>query len=335
MTGIDTLRQLLSTPKKIVITTHQNPDGDAMGSSLGLYQYLIKKGHSVTVITPTGYPEFLKWMKGHQEVVVFTWHVAKCRTLVADAEIIFCLDFNALSRIGDLGDMVAQATAAKVMIDHHLEPQPFPDYMLSDITASSTCELIHDFILMLGDHHLIDTDMAESLYTGLLTDTGGFQHPNTTAKVMRICSDLMEKNIRASWIYHTVFDNFTESRLRLFGYCINDKMKVLPELKTAIISLNAEELVRFNVKSGDTEGIVNYPLKIAGLNLSVFVVDRTENIKLSFRSIGDFDVNTFARKHFNGGGHRNASGGSSTDTLFTTLKKLEAVLPDYKNDLDY
>ena len=335
MTELEGLKDLLSTPRKIVITTHQNPDGDAMGSSLALYLYFKKKGHDVTVITPTGYPEFLKWMAGNKEVGVFTWNIPQCKQLVKDADLVFCLDFNALSRIGELGNMVKTSAATKVMVDHHLEPEPFAQFTMSDITASSTCELIFDLIQLLGDNELIDNNIAECIYTGLLTDTGGFMHPNTTAKVMRTTAVLYDKGVRGSWIYHTVFDNFTEPRLRLFGYCINDKMKVYPELKTALITLNAEELQRFNVKSGDTEGIVNYPLKITGINLSVFVVDRTETIKLSFRSVGDFDVNTFARKHFNGGGHKNASGGSSNETLFATIKKFEETIPLYKEQLTY
>jgi phosphoesterase RecJ-like protein len=335
MENFEALRNILSTPKKVLITTHQNPDGDAMGSSLGLARYLKKKGHQVTVITPTNYPDFLKWLPGNSEVLIYPYNFSQSKTVAHEAEVIFCLDFNALGRINELGEQVKHSSAVKVMIDHHQQPEDFAAYQLWDVTASSTAELIYDFIKLMGDPELIDREIADCLYTGLLTDTGGFQHPNTTPKVMRVAAEMLEQGVDSSTIYHTVFNSFTEQRLRLFGYSITEKLKVFPDLHAATISLSREEIQRFNVKSGDTEGIVNYPLKVVGIHLSILIIDRTEMIKLSFRSIGKFDVNTFARKHFNGGGHMNASGGTSTDTLANTIKKLEEILPLYKADLDY
>ncbi|MDX2002218.1 MAG: DHH family phosphoesterase [Chitinophagales bacterium] len=336
MENFDALSHLLASPKKIVITTHQNPDGDAMGSSLAMWQYLKKKGHQVTVVVPTNYPDFLKWLPGDKEVLIFPYQHSKSKQLVDEAEVIFCLDFNALSRINDLGQQMKLNTRAfKVLIDHHLEPENFADASLWKVSASSTAELVYEFIQLNQDAHLIDKDMADCIYTGLLTDTGGFQHPNTTPKVMHIAAEMLDRGIDPSYIYRMVFNSFTELRLRLFGYCITEKLQIVPELRTAIIALDRNELVKFQVRSGDTEGIVNYPLKISTINLSAFVVDRTEMIKLSFRSIGSFDVNTFARKHFNGGGHHNAAGGTSHDSLEQTLKKLETLLPQYKEQLVY
>jgi len=329
------LKTLLQDKKKIVIIPHSNPDGDAMGSSLGLSHYLGLKGHDMTVITPTNYPEFLKWLPGDDKVVRYWKEDEPAKNLILNAELIFCLDFNALSRIGKLEPFVNESKAIKIVIDHHIAPDDFPDILISEVTASSTCELIYKLICDLGDKNLINLDIASCIYTGILTDTGGFQFPSTSADVHRIAAHLFEIGVDHTYIYQQVFNSFSESRLRLFGFSITEKLKVFDRYKTAIISLNREDLKRFNIKTGDTEGLVNFPLKMKEINFAVLIIDRTERIKFSFRSKGSFDVNKFARKYFNGGGHKNAAGGMSKETLEDVVKKFEEVLPAYEKDLNY
>lgn len=332
---IEKVKELLGSKRKIVITTHANPDGDAMGSSLGLANYLNQKGHFAAVIAPTNYASFMNWLPGNEEVLIYPKSEAASQKLMEAADIIFCLDFNSLDRIGEMKVFVEKSKAVKIVIDHHPLPGDFPDFLFSDVTTSSTCELVYNFIESLGDISFINKEIAECLYTGILTDTGGFQFPVTTPRVHRITADLIEKGIDNSGIYHRMFNSFSESRLRLFGFSITEKLKVYPELKAAMISLNKEELQRFNIRTGDTEGLVNYPLKITGVNFASLIIDRTERIKMSFRSTGSFDVNNFARKHFDGGGHKNAAGGQSTEPLEAVIAKFEKVLPDYKGVLNY
>jgi len=332
---VDKVKLLLTAGKKIVITTHANPDGDAMGSSLALYHYLKKRGCLPVVIVPTDYPDFLAWMPGDSEVILYPKRTQQAGQLIADAEIIFCLDFNALNRTNDMEKTLQAAKARKVVIDHHIAPDSFPDFLFSDVNISSTSEMVYDFIVACGDASLIDRDIATCLYAGILTDTGGFQFPVTTPKVHRITAELIERGTNNSEVYEKIFNTFTESRLRLLGYCLAEKMKLFNELKTGLITLNREELQRFNVTTGDTEGLVNYPLKIEGINFAALIIDRTERIKLSFRSRGSFDVNAFARKHFNGGGHRNAAGGQSFEPFETVVKKFEEALSAYREELNY
>ncbi len=317
-----------------MITTHSNPDGDAMGSSLGMYRYLKKKGCEPVVIVPTAYPDFLAWMPGNSEVVVYPKNTERSQKLIDEAEIVFCLDFNHLSRTGEMEKPLADSKAKKIVIDHHISPDSFPDFLFSDVAKSSTSEMVYDFIVSIGDEQLIDREIAECLYTGILTDTGGFQFPITSAKVHEIASKLVAKGINNSDIYEKVFNTFSESRLRLFGHCI-ERMKIFKDLKTVLITLNRSELQRFGVKTGDTEGLVNFPMKMSDINFSVLIIDRTERIKLSFRSRGSFDVNKFAREHFDGGGHRNAAGGQSFENLDAVVKKFEGVLPNYRQELIY
>lgn len=334
-TEVEKVKALLTPGKKIVITTHTNPDGDAMGSSLGMYHYLKLKGCKPTVIVPTAYPDFLAWMPGDNEVLNFQWKTEHGARLIAEAELIFSLDYNGLARTDKMESYLKNAAAPKVMIDHHLLPEPFAQHAFSNVAASSTSEMVFDFIAAAGDERLINKDIATCLYAGILTDTGGFQFPITSPKVHRITATLIERGADNSMIYQKIFNTFSESRLRLFGYCLVEKMKLFPELKTAIITLNREELQRFNIKTGDTEGLVNYPLKMDDINFAALIIDRTEKIKISFRSKGSFDTNKFSRAHFNGGGHKNASGGQSPETLEAVVKKFEEVIPGYKDELNY
>lgn len=328
------IKALLSTPKKIVIVTHWSPDGDAMGSSLGLYNYLIKKKHKVTVITPNDYPSFLFWMPGNKKVINFSLNARPAKLAVAKADLIFCLDFNSLKRIDALGDEVSKSNALTCMIDHHLQPEDFADFQLHTIEACSTCELIYDFIELMGDKKLIHKDIANCLYTGIMTDTGSFRFPSTTAKTHRIVAELITAGAENAEIHNRIYDDNAEDKLRLLGFCLADKLTVLNEYSTAFFSLRSDELKHFNYKKGDTEGIVNYALSIKGIRFSAFFVERDGEVKTSFRSKGDFNVNLFSRKHFSGGGHANAAGGMSEFTLDETVIKFVSLLPEYKKQLN-
>jgi phosphoesterase RecJ-like protein len=334
MQNIQAFKDQLSQPRKVVILTHFKPDADALGSSLGLARYLKKKGHAVTVITPSDYPDFIAWMPGNEEVVIFQKDKPdRCAKLVSDAEVIFCLDFSSLNRINDLGGMVREAAAKKVLIDHHLEPEHFADFEQWDGTAASTAELVYQLIVELDDQALVDGPMADCLYAGIMTDTGGFRHSNTNHKVFQIASDLVARGANPYKVSKLIYETNTLERLRLMGYVLWEKLQVLPEYKTAYIALTADELKRFGSQTGDTEGLVNFGLSIKGIKLSVIISDRRENIKLSLRSLGEFSVNEMARAHFQGGGHRNAAGGQTNLTLEQTVKKFLDLLPQYKDQL--
>jgi len=334
MQNLTAFKDQLSQPRKVVILTHFKPDADALGSSLGLARYLKKKGHGVTVITPSDYPDFIAWMPGNEEVVIFQKDKPeRCAKLVADAEMIFCLDFSSLNRINELGGMVREARAKKVLIDHHLEPEHFADFEQWDGTAASTAELVYQLIVELDDQALVDGPMADCLYAGIMTDTGGFRHSNTNHKVFQIASDLVARGANPYKVSKLIYETNSLERLRLMGYVLWEKLQVLPEYKTAYIALTADELKRFGSQTGDTEGLVNFGLSIKGIKLSVIISDRRENIKLSLRSLGDFSVNEMARAHFQGGGHRNAAGGQTNLTLEQTVKKFLDLLPQYKDQL--
>lgn len=327
------VKALLSKPKNIVIVTHWSPDGDAMGSSLGLHNYLIQLKHKVSVITPNDYPSFLFWLPGNKKVTDFSKNPKSAKTLVAKADIIFCLDFNSLKRIDKLGDEVGKSTAVKFMIDHHLQPENFAKYMLHSIKACSTCELVFDFIQLMGHKKMLNKDISNCLYTGIVTDTGSFRFPSTTAHTHKIVASLIEAGAENGEIHNRIYDGSTESRIKLLGYCLSEKLKVFKEYKAAYFSLTQEELDKYNYQKGDTEGVVNYALSIDGIRFAAFFVERDGIIKTSFRSQGSFDVNVFARKHFSGGGHANAAGGMSELSMEKTLKKFEGLLPEYKTAL--
>ncbi|WP_395625763.1 bifunctional oligoribonuclease/PAP phosphatase NrnA [Daejeonella sp.] len=332
MLEISHLKEFLAEPKRIVITTHPKPDGDAMGSSLGLYNYLIQKGHQIQVITPTDYPNFLHWMPNNSEVIVFTEEEEKSKELVAQADIIFCLDFNSLTRIYELGDFVRASKAKKVLIDHHLEPEGFEDYRLWATSACATAHLVYEFIVdIMGDRELLNKDVASCLYTGIMTDTGSFRFRSTTAHVHHIIADLIACGADNTLIHQLVYDDFSINRLRFLGHCLLNKLEVLPEYNTAIILITNEELEEFQVNTGDTEGIVNYALSISGIRLAALIIERQNVVKLSLRSIGDFPANEICKKYFSGGGHKNASGGISNEKIDTVREKFNVILPEYKS----
>ncbi|MCU0369011.1 MAG: bifunctional oligoribonuclease/PAP phosphatase NrnA [Cyclobacteriaceae bacterium] len=338
MEKLQAFKQLISTPKRVVIVTHFKPDADALGSSLGLSAFLSKKGHSISVITPSNYPDFLAWMPGNETVLALSNEKPeveqKALELIAAADMVFCLDFSNLSRINSLGDAIRKSNAIKVLIDHHLEPENFADYVQWSTASASTAGLIFELIEELGEKDLIDKTVATCLYAGLMTDTGSFKHNNTRHREFEIASELVYRGANPHEVAREIYDTNTLERLRLTGYVLSQKLVVLPDYNTAYMMLSQEELKSFGAQTGDTEGLVNYGLSIKDVKLSVLMYDRKEEIKLSFRSLGDFSVNAMARKYFEGGGHRNASGGSSKLSLEDTLKKFLSILPEYKTQLN-
>lgn len=337
MKNIKAFQQLIAQPKKAVIVTHFKPDADALGSSLGLAGFLQKKGHQVQVVTPSDYPDFLTWMPGNKSVhAVVKDGGASLRTAsdhIAKADVVFCLDFSCLNRINDLETVVASAQAVKVMIDHHLEPEHFAAFEQWDSKAASTAGLVYELIEQLGETHLIDYNIASCLYAGLMTDTGGFRHNNTRHREFEIAAELVNFGASPHDIAKSVYDTNTLERLRLTGFVLSQKLKVVPEYHTAYMTLSHDELRQFGAQTGDTEGLVNYGLSIKGVKLSVLMYDRNEEIKLSFRSLENFSVNEMAKKHFEGGGHKYASGGTSRLSLEATLEKFLRILPEYKSKL--
>ena len=325
---------LLNTPSNIVITCHQKPDGDAMGSSLGLYHFLIQLGHNVTVISPTNWADFLNWMPGVDKVINYEQFKHKSQTIIDEAVIIFCLDFNILHRTKHLEKPLAEAKCVKVLIDHHQQPaeEQFT-YGISLTTKSSTCEMVYDFIVASGNKDKINIDVAKCLYTGVMTDTGSFRFPSTTASVHLMVAHLKEIGLQHSEIHNNIFDSSLENRLRFTGFALLNRMEVLYEYNTAIMYIYSHDLKRFDIKTGDTEGLVNYLLSMQGIKFGAIVIDRDEERKWSFRSKGEFDVNTFARLHFEGGGHFNAAGGRSDDRLDDTLAEFKRILPRYEQQL--
>lgn len=332
---IKEIKAILMAPKQIVIVPHKNPDGDAMGSTLGLYHYLIKNNHKVTVIAPNDYPDFLKWLPGQDNVVIYESDRTHAENLIETADLIFTLDFNALHRAGEMETPLSNSKAVKIMIDHHQQPDTYAEYMFSDVSMSSTCEMVYRFIDMLGDLQTIDDQIATCLYAGILTDTGSFRFPSTTSTTHLVVADLIEKGANHSDIYNSIYDTNSYERLQLLGVALKN-LKVLPEYRTAYITLSQEELNAANFRKGDTEGFVNYGLSIKNIIFAaIFIEHKQEGIvKISLRSEGDFSVNEFSRENFSGGGHTNAAGGKSDLSLNDTVEKFISILPRYKNILN-
>lgn len=312
---------LLDRSDNIVIVTHWSPDGDAMGSSLGLYHFLKKTGKTVDVIVPNAYPEFLAWLPGNAIVTNFQEQEAKATELLSVANLIFTLDFNSYKRLEKLGELLEKTTCPKVLIDHHQQPDDYATLYFHDTAACSTCELIFDFIVGLGHRDLIDRDIAACLYTGLMTDTGSFRYPSVTSNTHLIISELLKTGIVPSDIHSAVYDSYSADRLRLLGFALSEKMKLMEGYPVAYFTLNEAELSRFNYQKGDTEGLVNYPFSIKGIRVCALFNESDGHVKISFRSKGAIDVNTFARQHFGGGGHINAAGGKSNESLAATEQK--------------
>jgi len=334
MQSIEQFYPFLNQPFKAVITAHQKPDGDAMGSSLALYHFLKNLGHDVTVISPTNWASFLEWMPGTKEVIDFEANREKANTIINEADYIFCLDFNILHRTKHLEPFIKESKAIRILIDHHQQPDtPSFGYGISDVLMSSTCEMIYNFIVQSGHSNLINLDIAACLYTGLMTDTGSFRFPSTTASVHKIVAHLKELGLKHSLIHESIYDNSTEGRLKFMGNAFLNRMTILPEYKTAIMAIPKTDIYKFELKTGDTEGLVNYLLSIEGIKLAAIVIDREEERKWSFRSKGNFDVNIFARTHFEGGGHANAAGGRSSKSVEETAEDFKTIIKEYKSQL--
>jgi bifunctional oligoribonuclease and PAP phosphatase NrnA len=329
MKPIAELYKELAGPKKIVITMHQKPDPDAMGSALGLYHFLSSFGHTVTVVSPTNWAAFLDWMPGCDKVLDYENYKQreKIEPVLKEADWLFCLDFNTISRTRNLANPLTAMKAVKILIDHHQQPDTdFFDYGISNVAKSSTCEMVYDFIVNSGHSNRINIPIAECLYAGVMGDTGSFRYPSATESLHLMVAALKATGLVHTRVHDNIYDNFLENRLRFIGHVLLNRLDVYYEYNTALIAIPKNDLLRYEIKTGDTEGLVNYPLSIRGIKLAAIVIDRDEERKWSFRSKGDFDANTFARKYFEGGGHYSASGGKSSESLDKTVQKfLEAM----------
>jgi bifunctional oligoribonuclease and PAP phosphatase NrnA len=331
---ISNIFPLLGNPKKVVITMHQKPDGDALGSTLGLYHFLKQLGHDATVISPTNWADFLKWMPGMETVLDYERQLDIANECIGAADWLFCLDFNTLSRTKNMETVLSDALGERILIDHHREPQVEKfTYGISDTAKSSTCEMVYDFIVASGHADKINDDVAQCLYAGVMTDTGSFRFPSTTASVHKMVAHLKELGLQHSAIHEALFDNNSENRLRFLGNVLLNRMEVFYEYNTALIAIPQSDLIKFDIKTGDTEGLVNFPLGIEGIKFASIIIDRGEERKCSFRSKGNFDVNTFARTYFNGGGHFNAAGGATTDTLEKAMADFKTAMQAHREQL--
>ena len=313
---------------------HQKPDGDAMGSALALYHFFKALGHAVTVISPTNWAKFLNWMPGCSEVVDYELRTQRAEELINRADMLFCLDFNSMHRTKKMETPLLGAKCVKVLIDHHEQPaEEHFDYGESDILKSSTCEMVYDFIVQSPFADRLDTDMAACIYTGIMTDTGSFRFSVTSADTHKAVAHLKEIGLEHSVIHENIYDNFLENRLRFIGNALMNRLEVLYEYNTALMAIPKYDLAKYQISTGDTEGLVNYLLTIEGIKVGALLIDRTEERKWSFRSKGDFDVNEMARNHFEGGGHKNAAGGRSADTLENCVRRFKEVIKQYEYQL--
>ena len=327
---INKVKKAIDAVDKITIVVHVGPDGDAMGSSLALWHYLMTIGKEPTVIVPSEYPSFFNWMPGSDKVIVYKNDKEKADEIIENAELIFTLDFNTLSRLAAMEQIIAASKAPKVLVDHHLHPADFASITISYPEISSTSELVFRLICRMGDFSKINLACAECIYTGMMTDTGGFTYNSNHQEIYVIIAELIKMGVDKDAIYRNVFNTYSADRLKLMGFCLYKKMKIYPEYKTALISISKKELQQFNFVIGDAEGFVNIPLSIEGVDFSVFMREDDDKIKISLRSQGSFPANRVATDLFNGGGHLNAAGGESYASLNDTVKKFETALPNYK-----
>jgi bifunctional oligoribonuclease and PAP phosphatase NrnA len=326
--GIRKVKQLLSEKDQpITIVTHTNPDGDALGSSLGLFGFLKLSGYSnLKVIAPNSFPSFLRWMPWQEEIIIADKNPDMAHAAISGASLVFCLDFNGLNRVNGLENSLRQTSAQKILIDHHPQPTDEFDILFSETGVSSTAELVYEFIVALGGEKQIDKRVAECLYAGIVTDTGSFSYACNEPKTYEITARLIALGVDGEHLHRLIYDTYSADRMRLLGYCLSEKLKVLPQQQAAYISLSATDLLRFNHQEGDTEGVVNYAMSIENINLAALFIEKEDHIKISFRSAGKVDVNLLARNHFNGGGHRNAAGGKSYHNLRDTTNLFEELL---------
>ena len=329
------VKELLSRQREIVVVVHYNPDGDAIGAALSLQIYLQQQGHKVHILAPNPYPDFLEWLPQSKTIMLATENLDLCVEKIQTADIIFCVDFNTFNRTGNLEKALKDAAAVKILIDHHINPDTSFDiaYSVSENT-SSTCELVYNFIVsMLDEEKYMNKQIAECLYVGIITDTGSLSYSCNNQSTYRVLENLFQYGIDGEDIHRKVYDNYSESRVKLLGYSLVERLIVLEEYATSYIYLTKDDLTKYNYKQGDIEGIVNYGLSIKTVRFTALFSERDDRVRLSFRSKGDFNVDDFARLHFNGGGHKNASGGNSYQTMSETIKEFEALLKQYKPQL--
>lgn len=322
------LKNTLLVPKEIVILSHRNPDGDAVGSSLGLALLLQKLLHKVKIVLPSEYPSMLKFLPNLELIEIFDLKHDECRDIVDRSNMIFILDFNGLDRIDKLGENVQYSKATKVMIDHHLDPEPIADYVMSETEASSTCELVYKFITALGYNHLIDEKIGQCLFTGIVTDTGSFKFA-TRPYTYQVASELKQRGVDDYSLQNNIFNSLSLKQLRLLGHCLANRMEVIEDCGAAYIYLNKQDYIDFSISRGDTEGIVNYMLMVQDINLAALISEQANIIKISLRSKGSINVQAMATKHFRGGGHKNASGGAVYAKLEDVIKRFKKVVPEF------
>ncbi|MEZ4919717.1 MAG: bifunctional oligoribonuclease/PAP phosphatase NrnA [Saprospiraceae bacterium] len=326
------LKEILAIPKNVAIFSHRNPDGDAIGSSLGMKHFLDQLGHTTHVFFPSEYPEEFGFLPDAEDILIWDIHTEECKQVLPKKDVFIFLDFNALSRIDKLGDFVKSRPGHRIMIDHHLYPEDMGEFMFSEPEASSTCEMVYRFIVDLGQGQKINPKVGSCIYTGIITDTGSFKHA-TNPQLFRIVAELIERGVDDTAIQDKIFNSQKEKHLRLLGHCLANRMEILEEFNTGLIWLSKKDYEQFNIQRGDTEGIVNYLLSIKKVRMAAFIHNQPSIVKLSLRSKGDLDVQEICRKHFNGGGHKNAAGAHSHQSLRATIDKFKAILPEYKAEL--
>ena len=329
----EALQKIVEQANKVVCIMHKNPDGDAVGSSLAMCNLLQKVGKDCCVVSPNQYPAFLHWLPGNEQVLVYERKAKESRKHLREADLVLCLDFNMPNRIGDLEKEMPEIKGKTVLIDHHPNPSDFADVVISDTHVSSTCELVFGVIDNLGLAEHLSKEAATCLYTGLMTDTGSFSYNSSRPYTYHVVAELLKRGIDKDLIHDKVYDNYSEGRMRLLGYMLLERMEVLPEYCTAYIKLTSDDLKRFDFQPGDTEGFVNYPLSIKGVRFTAIFIEKDDQVKISFRSKGLFPTNEFSAANFNGGGHRNASGGHFQGALEDAIILFHKVLPEYKEQL--
>lgn len=329
-----TLRNWIGEAEKIAIVTHTNPDGDAIGSSLALALALAKLGKEARVVIPDGLPDFLRWLPGIELSTTFAYKKEKAIGILQDADLFFCLDFNDPNRLNGVEEHLFSSRSKKVLIDHHEDPVHFADIAIAESWRGSVGEMIYLFLRDVFEEDLLDKDVATCLYVAIMTDTGNFNYASSYPEIFHIVGELMTYDLEKDRIYSQVYDAYSEDRMRLQGYVMQEKLVVLANYHTAYISLTDEELKKYKHRKGDTEGFVNIPFAIKGIRFTALFVEKKDRIKVSFRSRGTFPVNKIAAEHYNGGGHINAAGGDSFLSMEETLQKFESFLPEYAAQLE-
>jgi len=330
---VNRLRDKLKNTGNILILSHYHPDGDAIGSLLSMTRFFRKMGYEVSAALPDSSPENLEWMKGVENILIFEKEPELIEHKFSEADLIFALDFNDPSRLKGMEIWYEKSGATKILIDHHPEPKKFSDITISDVSVSSTCEMLYEFMKSVGEGKIIDKEIATALFVGIMTDTGCFSFNSSDPGTYKRVAELLDYGIKKDEIFNLVYDNYSDNRMRLLGYVLKEKMEVIPEYNTAFISITMDELERYSFVMGDTEGFVNYPLSIKGIRFSALFIEKPDHVKISFRSKGSFPANLFSRKHFNGGGHLNAAGGELYTNMEETLRLFRSLLPGYAKEL--